>query len=169
MRIVAAALVLFLLAGQADGTAAGLQPVGQLAIFSPLVGREWVADFPGNKVTDTQRFEWVLGAKFLRNIHHVRAGGKVVYEGETIYAWDQRAQRIVWWYWNSTGGYVTGTIVFREDGALVAEGENHGAADQLDRVRTVMRIGPDQWTSVRAQLRDGTWTEQPPRVYMPTR
>ncbi len=102
------------------------QPLGQLAIFSPLVGRDWVAEFPGNNVTDTQRFEWVLGARFLRNVHHVRAGGKVVYEGETIYAWDQRAQRIVWWYWNSTGGYVTGTIAIREDGAIATEGENHG-------------------------------------------
>ena len=143
------------------------QPLGQLAIFSPLVGRDWVAEFPGNNVTDTQRFEWVLGARFLRNVHHVRAGGKVVYEGETIYAWDQRAQRIVWWYWNSTGGYVTGTIAIRDDGAIATEGENHGAADQLDRVRSVMRIGTDEWTSAGAQQRDGKWTEQPVRTYRP--
>ena len=32
------------------------QPLGQLAIFSPLVGRDWVAEFPGNNVTDTQHF-----------------------------------------------------------------------------------------------------------------
>ena len=143
------------------------QPLGQLAIFGPLVGRTWVAQFPGNNVTDTQRFEWVLGARFLRNVHHVRAGDKVVYEGETIYAWDSRAQRIVWWYWNSTGGYVTGTIAIREDGAIVADGENHGAKEQLDRVRSVMRIRPDEWTSAGAQERNGTWTEQPPRTYRP--
>ena len=143
------------------------QPLGQLAIFSPLVGRDWVAEFPGNNVTDTQRFEWVLGARFLRNVHHVRAGGKVVYEGETIYAWDQRAQRIVWWYWNSTGGYVVGTIAIREDGAIATEGENHGAVDQLDRVRSVVRIGTDEWTSAGAQERAGKWTELPMRTYKP--
>lgn len=169
MKGVIAAFVLFALGGQVAGNASAAQPIGQLALFSPLVGREWVAEFPGDSVTDTQRFEWALGAKFLRNVHHVRTSGKVVYEGETIYAWDQRAQRIVWWYWNSTGGYVVGTIAIREDGALVAEGENHGAADQLDRVRTVIRIGTDQWTSAGAQERDGKWTEQPPRTYRPVR
>src|SRR5262245_34831519 len=169
MRCVVAALVVTVFAGQVHGTSPSAQPIGQLALFSPLVGREWIAHFPGNDVTDTQRFEWALGAKFLRNTHQVRAGSKVVYEGETIYAWDQRAQRIVWWYWNSTGGYVVGTMAIREDGALVAEGENHGAADQLDRVRTIMRIGKDEWTSAGAQERDGKWTEQPPRTYRPVR
>jgi hypothetical protein len=150
-----------------DGSAR--QPLGQLALFSPLVGREWVAAFPGNDITDTQRFEWVLGGKFLRNVHHVRASGKVVYEGETIYAWDQRAQRIVWWYWNSTGGYVVGTIAVREDGTLVADGENHGSADQIDRVRSTIRIGTDEWTSVGTQQRGGQWVEQPARTYRPVR
>jgi hypothetical protein len=162
-------LVLQLLAADPVRIAAASQPLGQLAIFSPLVGREWVSAFPGNDVTDTQRFEWALGARFLRNVHHVRSGGKVLYEGETIYAWDQRAQRIVWWYWNSTGGYVVGTVALREDGALVVEGENHGAADQADRVRTVIRIGAEQWTSAGAQQRAGKWTEQPPRIYRPVR
>lgn len=149
-------------AGRSDA-----QPLGQLAVFSPLVGREWIAAFPDGDVTDTQRFEWVLGARFLRNVHHVRAAGKVVYEGETIYAWDQRAQRIVWWYWNSTGGYVTGTIAIGERGELVATGENHGAADQLDRVRTVIRIGAGEWTSTAAQEREGKWTDLPTRTYRP--
>jgi hypothetical protein len=89
-----------------------------------------------------------------------------VYEGETIYAWDQRAGRIVWWYWNSTGGYVTGTVTV-SGGAMLAEGENHGAADQLDRVRSVMRIGSDEWTSVGSQERDGKWIQQSPRTYRP--
>jgi hypothetical protein len=80
MKSIAAALVLSVLAGQAAGNSTPAQPIGQLALFSPLVGREWLAEFPGNNVTDTQRFEWALGAKFLRNVHHVRAGGKVVYE-----------------------------------------------------------------------------------------
>jgi hypothetical protein len=169
MRSVIAGLLLSVLAGQVGVNSAAAQPIGQLALFSPLVGRDWIAQFPGNDVTDAQRFEWAIGARFLRNTHQVRAGGKVVYEGETIYAWDHRAQRIVWWYWNSTGGYVVGTIAIREDGSLVAEGENRGAADQLDRVRTVMRIGTDQWTSAGAQERDGKWTEQPPRMYRPGR
>jgi hypothetical protein len=80
-----------------DGSAR--QPLGQLALFSPLVGREWVAAFPG---TD-------------------------------------------------------------------ADGENHGSADQLDRVRSTIRIGTDEWTSVGTQQRGGQWVEQPARTYRPVR
>ena len=46
MKGIIAALVLHVLAGQSAGSAAGTQPIGQLAVFSPLVGREWVAEFP---------------------------------------------------------------------------------------------------------------------------
>src|SRR4051794_5495167 len=77
------------------------QQTGPLEVFAPLVGGEWVADFPGGQVTDTQRFEWAFNRQFVRNVHEVRAGGQVVYSGETMYAWDERASRIVWWYWNS--------------------------------------------------------------------
>jgi len=142
----------------------GTQP---LAIFAPLIGRDWVAPFSDNNVTDTQRFEWVFGDKFVRNVHHVRAGKQVVYEGETLYAWDERAKRIVWWYWNTTGGFVTGTVTVKGDGEIVSEGENHGATNQLDRTRTVMRIGNNEWTSTGSQEKDGTWTDQPARTYKP--
>ena len=141
-----------------------------LGMFAPLIGRSWTAEFPGGKATDHQQFEWVYGEKFVRNTHQVRsAEGGVVYEGETVYAWDARQQRIVWWYWNSTGGYVTGTAHRRDDGAIVSEGENSGPANQLDRTRLILRIGDGQWTSQGAQQRDGKWTEQPARTYRPAK
>jgi hypothetical protein len=155
-------ILALLLAQQAPAAASS-----QLAVFAPLIGRDWVAAFPGGNVTDTQRFEWVLSGKFVRNVHHVRSGTDVVYEGETIYAWDQRESKIVWWYWNSTAGFVTGSLTVAPDGALMAEGENHGAADQLDRTRTVLRIGKDEWTSQGSQERDGKWTVQSLRTYKP--
>jgi hypothetical protein len=143
-------------------------PAPSLAVLAPLVGTDWVATFPGGKVTDTQRYEWVFGDRFVRNRHQVRTeDGKTVNEGEAIYAFDQRERRIVWWYWNTTGGYVTGTLTRDAGGALVADGENHGAADQLDRKRQVIRIGDGEWTVTGAQQKGGEWVEQPARTYRP--
>jgi hypothetical protein len=141
-------------------------PSNPLAIFAPLVGADWVAELQGGQVTDTQRYEWTLDRKFIRNTHQVRTNdGQVVYEGETIYAWDSRGDRIVWWYWNTTGGYVTGTVTVAPDGTLVVEGDNHGPKDQLDRTRVRIRISSDAWTSAGSQERDGKWTDLPLRTY----
>jgi hypothetical protein len=137
----------------------------ELEVFAPFVGGAWVAALSGEGVTDTQRFEWTLGGRFVRNTHEVRAQSQVVYAGETIYAWDVRAEKIVWWYWNTTGGFVTGTLTIDADGSFTTEGENHGAKDQLDRTRSRIRFAGDSWTSQGSQEKNGSWTEQPVRTY----
>ena len=77
--------------------------------FAPLVGTSWVATFP-NGASDEQKFEWLYDGRFLRNTHEVKSPeGAVVYAGETIYAVDTDGT-IGWWYWNTTGGYMTGTV-----------------------------------------------------------
>jgi hypothetical protein len=69
----------------------GTEEVEHLAPLAALVGTSWVGEFPGGCMTDTQEFEWMLGRKFLRNVHRVaNAEGAVVYEGETIFGWDHR-------------------------------------------------------------------------------
>ncbi len=139
---------------------------GKLDAFAPLIGRDWTAPLPRGNVTDTQRFEWMYGKKFIRNTHAVKtAKGEVVYEGETVYAWDARASRIVWWYWNTTGGFVEGTLSIGADGAMIAEGQNHGDAKQLDRTRSTIRISADSWTFVSSSEKDGVWEDGPLRTY----
>jgi hypothetical protein len=137
-----------------------------LQVFAPLIGAQWAAELPGGQVSDVQVFEWTFDRKFVRNTHEVRLkDGQVVYSGETIYAWDSRNTRIIWWYWNATGGSVTGTALVDSDGALTTEGENHGPKDQIDRTRSRMRIGADAWTFEAAQQKDGKWIDQPARTY----
>ncbi len=139
---------------------------GKLDAFAPLIGRDWIAPFPKGNLTDTQRFEWIYGRKFVRSTHAVKtAKGDVVYEGETVYAWDARANRIVWWYWNATGGYLEGTVSIAADGSITAEGQNHGAANQLDRTRSTIRITADGWTFTPSFEKDGVWTNEPSRTY----
>ncbi len=139
---------------------------GKLDAFAPLIGRDWTAPLPNGVLTDTQRFEWMFGKKFVRNTHEVKtAKGEVVYEGETIYAWDARAGGIVWWYWNASGGYVEGTATIGADGAISIEGQNHGGGDQLDRIRSTIRVNGDTWSFAPSYEKDGAWKSDPVRTY----
>ncbi|HVR42361.1 MAG TPA: hypothetical protein VMS56_02850 [Thermoanaerobaculia bacterium] len=147
-------LLLVLLAAQGAG------PREELAPLAPLVGSRWVGTFPGGKLTDEQRFEWVFGGRFLRNTHQVKnEAGEVVYEGETIYAWDETDRQIVWWYWNATGGFITGTLK-REGDAWIASGVNHAPESQTPAVRSEIRISDGSWESRSFFQRDGEWTER---------
>ncbi|HVT44705.1 MAG TPA: hypothetical protein VMT00_09965 [Thermoanaerobaculia bacterium] len=136
------------------------EPSEKLVPFAALVGPRWVGAFPGGAMTDEQQFEWVFGGRFLRNTHQVRnEKGTVIYEGETIYAWDPKQEQLVWWYWNATGGFITGTLERRGD-AWLAEGVNHGPAGQASAVRSEMRISGDSWESVSYFSQDGGWKER---------
>ena len=145
---------------------AGAAASSKLDAFAPLIGRDWTAPMARGNLTDTQRFEWVYGKQFVRNTHAVKnAKGEVVYDGETIYAWDARAGRIVWWYWNASGGYLEGTATPGGDGAIQTEGKNHGGANQLDRTRSTIRIGADGWTFAPSYEKDGVWQSEAVRAY----
>jgi hypothetical protein len=141
-------------------------PKTALAVLAPLVGGDWRAPLPGGQLTDTQHFEWMYDQMFLRSTHHVdSADGKTVYKGETVYGWDARAHQIVWWYWNETGGYLTGTLTANPDGSLLLEGENHGPANQLDRTRQTIRIASASWTMETSQQQAAQWTPAIMRTY----
>lgn len=126
--------------------------------LTPLLGKTFKASFPNSEMTDEQQFEAVYGGKFIRNIHRVRnAVGKVVYEGETLFAKDHKTNGIVFWYWNSTGGYVEGQLKIEEE-RLSVYGENHGPAGQIAEVRSSMyNISEKGYTSEAFFLKDGVW------------
>jgi hypothetical protein len=139
-------------------------PLAQLAPFAPLIGGVWSAPFNAD-IHDEQQFEWLYGGKFVRNVHQVKTtDGKVVYEGETIYAWDARASKIAARYWNATGGFVDGEA--RWDGAhMEFEGDNHAGGSQTERVRSVTDFGGDEWTMTGYFWKNGAWVEQGKRTY----
>ena len=152
--------------GSPDGRQTAAPARRPLDVFTPLVGHDWIAEFNNGQLTDSSRFEFVYDAQFVRNTHVVRTlEGQQVYEGETLYAWDARAQRIVWWYWNASGGYVEGTVTVVDDHTMLVEGANHGPASQLDRVRVRIGITATGWTSAGASEKGGVWTDDPPRTY----
>ena len=146
--------------GDTSAAAAAVEPIEPLRPLAALVGPTWVAKFPNGKLTDTQTWTWAYGGKFLRSIHEVRdAQGKVVYGGETIYAWDARASQLVWWYFNATGGFVEGTLVPDGEASYLVEGENHAPASQKQVIRGVMELGNGTWSSTSLEEKDGAWRE----------
>ena len=136
---------------QASAVRAPLQP------FAFLVGSCWTGTFPDGKRTDTHCFESVYGGHFIRDRHVVK-GGKP-YEGETLYAWDATAGKVVFTYWNSDGGISTGSaepgsgeIVFPEEHALKGGGQM--------KIRTVWTPkGADAYEVHTTQFKDGEWRE----------
>ena len=67
-----------------------------------LVGHCWAGDFPNNMGKDTHCFEPMYGGRFIRD-KHVLHGKGPDYLGESIYAFDPKQKRIVFWYWSSDG------------------------------------------------------------------
>ncbi len=134
--------------------------------FAPLVGKTWVGVFPDGKTTDTQIFEWVYAGKFLRNTHHVTNEGRIIYRGETIFAWDRKNEQIVWWYWNDTGGYIIGTLRTGDD-KMIVEGENNGPEGQTGKVMGDLSIGDGSWEASQYFFKEGSWHKQFTMTFKP--
>ena len=99
---------------------------GHLDALKPLIGRDWSAPLPGGQVTDTQRFEWMYGNRFIRNTHWVKTpNGDVVYEGETVYAWDSRADRM--------GIRLLGPELVYQGAPMISEGSRKRATAESPR------------------------------------
>ena len=69
-----------------------------------LVGHCWRAEL-GQHQVDTHCFEPLYGGRFIRDRHEV-TGGRIPYEGETIYAWNAAENRVDYTYWASDGGTI---------------------------------------------------------------
>lgn len=118
--------------------AAFAQP--QLQPWAPLVGHCWSGPLPGNQGTDRHCFENVYGGQHIRDRHVVTVDGKDVYEGETIYS--VKGPQVVFTYWNSLGGFGTGTAVFAA-GKWHFKGSVHATPASAEQpIDTVWKIGP---------------------------
>ena len=126
-----------------------------------------MAEFPDGTMLDTHRYEWMFGGKFLRNTHAVTTlDGAVLYEGEAVYGWDAQAEELRWWYFNSTGGHVTGNAVV--DGDVVsALGVNRGAPGQTDEVKSELELGEGSWTSTSYFKRGEEWEKRFTMTFLP--
>jgi hypothetical protein len=137
-------------AAPAPETADHLQPL------QFLVGHCWAGAFPNNGGTDTHCFEPMFGGKFIRDKHVVHSKGPD-YLGESIYAFDPKQQRIVFWYWSSAGVIDGGDVQAVADGLNFPERHMTEPKDVTTRTHW-KRTGEDRYEAVNeGKTADGTW------------
>jgi hypothetical protein len=120
-----------------------------------LVGDCWVGTFPDGKQTDEHCFEWVYDRKFIRDRHVVR-NGKAPYAGETLYGWDARAKRMAFWYWNSDGEVMVGTVEYHPD-SIVFPTRYETDKGSIELRATWTRTGPDTYRVEHSQRTGEAW------------
>ncbi len=155
----APALVLSIAApAPAADSSVGEATAGPFVPLAFLEGKCWSGKFPDGVKSDEHCFEWIYGGKFLRDRHVVRGGGPD-YLGETIYAWDPEKKAVVYWYFNSDGGFSMGSL--RVDGdALVFPNERFVNEGVETFYRSVWRrTGDDRYLAVTEMQKGDTWIE----------
>ena len=126
--------------------------------FRPLefvVGSCWVGTFPDGKATDEHCFEWVYDRKFIRDRHVVR-NGEAPYAGEALYGWDPKAKRLAFWYWNSQGEVLLGTVEYRPE-SIVFPTQYETDKGTIQLRATWTRTGPDSYRVDQSQRTSDAW------------
>jgi hypothetical protein len=120
-----------------------------------LVGHCWVGTFSDGRQTDEHCFEWVFDHKFIRDRHVVRNGASP-YAGETLYGWDPKAKRLAFWYWNSDGEILRGTVEYTAEAIVFpTEYESKNGLVELRAIWTP--LGPDGYQAEEAQRVNNKW------------
>jgi len=114
-----------------------------------------VGAFPGGKATDEHCFEWVYDRKFIRDRHVVR-NGEAPYAGETLYGWDPKAKRLAFWYWNSEGEVLLGTVEYHGD-SIVFPTRHETDKGTVELRATWTRTGPDRYRVEQSQRAGAAW------------
>jgi hypothetical protein len=103
-------------AGPAAAPAAAADPLQPLAF---LIGHCWKGSFAGDaRATDEHCFSSIYGGRYVRDEHVARREGRPDAFGESIYLWNSAARQLEYFYVESAGGFIHGTVTV-EDGVLV--------------------------------------------------
>ena len=152
MRVFVSLLPLLLVGAGAGAADAPLAPLARLA------GHCWKGEFAEGGSWDEHCFAWAYDGRFLRDTHVV-TGKRGPYGGETLYRFDAVRQRIVFHYFDATGGYSEGSVE-PADGMLGFPEERYEGGGQTRVLRTAWRFeGDERFAAVTEELRDGRWVE----------
>lgn len=148
------AAVFGLLLAAASPPATGPEIPAHFQPFAFLVGGSWVGTFPNGKTTDEHRFVWVYDGQFIRDVHVVKGDGEP-YHGESIYAWDAKNKKVIFWYWANSGGFSTG--FFDVDGNKLQAREDYTGEQEMEMRSTWEKISDNQFDAHQYKLEDGEW------------
>jgi hypothetical protein len=129
-----------------------------LTPLARLAGHCWKGEFAEGGTWDRHCFEWVYDGKFLHD-KHALTGKRAPYGGETWYRYDAKAQRIVFHYFNSEGGYSEGDVQPAQNELRFPE-ERYEQGGKTMVLRTVWRFdGDTRMLAVTEQQQGGKWVE----------
>src|SRR5262245_18847006 len=129
-----------------------------LAPLSRLAGHCWKGELADGGSWDRHCFEWAYDGKFLHD-KHVVTGKRAPYGGETFYRYDAKAQRILYHYFNSQGGYSEGDVHPAQNELRFPE-ERYEQDGKTMVLRTIWRFeGDAKMLAVTEQQRDDQWVE----------
>ena len=129
-----------------------------LAPLSRLAGHCWKGEFAEGGSWDRHCFEWAYDGKFLHDVHVV-TGKRAPYGGETWYRHDEKANRIVFHYFNSQGVYSEGDMQPAQNELRFPE-ERYEQGGKALVLRTIWRFeGETKMLAVTEQQKDGKWVE----------
>ena len=134
---------------------AGESPLAPLAF---LAGSCWKGEFAEGGSFDRHCFEWAYEGKFLRD-RHVVTGKRGPYAGETLYRYDGKTKRIIYHYFDSTGGYSEGHVKPAPAELRFPE-ERYREGDKERVLRTTWRRdGEDRLIAATQELKGSHWAE----------
>lgn len=129
-----------------------------LAPLSRLAGHCWKGEFAEGGSWDRHCFQWAYDGKFLHD-KHVVTGKRAPYGGETWYRFDGDAQRIVFHYFNSMGGYSQGDVQPAQSELRFPE-ERYEQGGKTQVLRTIWRFESETRMVALTEQRGGDkWVE----------
>jgi hypothetical protein len=121
-----------------------------------LVGHCWSGEFANGGGSDTHCFEPMYGNRFVRDRHVVRGKG-ADYLGESVYGFDAKRKRVVYWYWSNAGVMDNGDVEAVADGLNFPEHHLTQPKDLIMRTRW-KRLGDDRYEALNEhKAEDGAW------------
>jgi hypothetical protein len=137
----------------------------ELSFFQPYLG-DWIGEFESGKgepaITDTGHWESALNGMALRTTHALSTG---TYAGESFFVWDEKTQRITFFYFTTAGFHTTGHIEIVDDRTFIAYEDVTGNADGITQVKSTSRFSGDNIEISTQYLKNGEWTPPASRTY----
>ncbi len=135
-------------------------PLAPFGWFKDMAGHCWSGTYPDGKTSDTQCYSVQFGRLLrgtikLSGVHGSQAVDN--FEGDSVYAWNPKANRAQYTFWASDGTYGTGEM-YREGERLIFPPT--GNADSPAAVRSVWhRVDADSFVVTREKRQGETWSK----------
>lgn len=137
----------------------------KLQVFAPYFGT-WQATFKGKDgkpdVIDVSHWDRALNGMAIKAQHSINNGD---YGGETIIFWDDKKQKLVFFYFTTANFYTQGEMEMITDTSFVAYEDVTGNVNGITRVKSISHMSTSGMTVNTSYLREGEWTEPESRTY----